>query len=535
MQDSAFDLWQVDADWHGLLDAHDHLLDEFDAAILQGCLASVVKSIVVEHEYIDKDYRNVYSGFYSKRFAKQSSRATRLHFFDVAIAEEDLLTQGPDGLSIALDAKAAANGARRASGSTNGYLGNVVVRGTEYSRLGRCLLDPRKLALPFVGNPEGCLAKYSAQLMGHKLVVSAFPHQSQDTQVHTCAETALWSLFRYMTQRYRQYREMHPHDIAKLNDDLSWGRTIPSRGLSMQQVASVVGRFGMDAVMYVHDYMADLDEATDPDNWAACELLSRRDAMFRLLHTYIDSGLPPIVGVPKHAVVAVGLEYGDKPQVHRTGRVIPSSDFVQAIIVNDDNFGPYRRVLRSVRGDGESNPGYSCDEVDSLVAPLPNKVFLTPHEAERMATDIVFQLSAEHDLLGQWGNEVLVRKVVCTSSKNYKSIRDVAGDDASALLLPQPMPHFVWVAEYFPVSFWPERKAVLEVCLDATAGAYDTYPFLWVRWPNQLLINEGRIWGIGPGISDFVQIPTKTAAFSSISPNLSLFMDDTVELASGQL
>lgn len=238
---TVFDVWRVGDEWPPLSKLARQLIegDCYEDRILQETLQRSAKTIVVEHEYIDKDYRNVYSGFYSKKFSPQSSRAVRLHFFDVDIGIRDLESQA--ALEAALRKKAEKVGVAAPGGTTPGYLGAVVLRPTEYSRIGRTLLDPRKLGLPFSGVAQACLARYSTYIMGHRLEVMAFPHQSQDAQVHTCAETALWSQLRYLSQRYKNYPEIHPHDIPLQNTDLTRGRPVPSHGLSLWQVATILG------------------------------------------------------------------------------------------------------------------------------------------------------------------------------------------------------------------------------------------------------------------------------------------------------
>src|SRR2546423_1886931 len=52
---------------------------------LKRLLDGSVKTVAVEKHYIDRDYRDTFSGFHSKKFATPSSRVVRLHFFREAI------------------------------------------------------------------------------------------------------------------------------------------------------------------------------------------------------------------------------------------------------------------------------------------------------------------------------------------------------------------------------------------------------------------------------------------------------------------
>ena len=48
---------------------------------LEGLLGSQNLSVVIERHYIDKDFRDSHSAYFSKRFHTPSNRCLRLHFF----------------------------------------------------------------------------------------------------------------------------------------------------------------------------------------------------------------------------------------------------------------------------------------------------------------------------------------------------------------------------------------------------------------------------------------------------------------------
>lgn len=511
---NVFDVWRVGTEWPSLSILVKDLFEDdcYEDRILQETLQQSAKTIVVEHEYIDKDYRNVYSGFYSKKFSRQSSRAVRLHFFDVNIGTRDLESQAT--LEVTLRKKVEKAGLAAPEGTTPGYLGAVVLRPTEYSRIGRTLLDPRKLRLPFSSFAQACLARYPSYVMGNRLEVMAFPHQSQDAQVHTCAETALWSQLRYLSQRYKTYPEIHPHDIPLQNTDLTRGRPVPSHGLSLWQVATILGNFGLDAEIY---YREDLPSGAEPSSveWALCPPETHSEAILRLLQIYVDSGMPPIIGLPGHAVVGFGSEFSDLPLREREGPVIPVTDFLKAIIVNDDNHAPYQKMSWK----RQAPLGYCLKDVEDLAVPVPSKVFLRAETARTIVADTLASLELPEHMDSRW-TLPLVRRLVCTSSKNYKQFRQPRQGLVEECLLRQPLPHFIWLAEFYPLALWPERKAIIEIALDATAGAQDQEAYLWIRYPQFLFINWRRLYG-GSNKSEFVLLPSDVMAeFDGFRGNL---------------
>lgn len=518
----------------------------FDAKILKNCMITT-KTVILEHEYIDKDYRSVYSGYYSKKFTRSSSRTLRLHLFDVIIGLEVFYGNSglPDPIKQLEQAVRDQEVNTQHKNTTDGYIGYVVIRPTEYSIIGRCLLDPRKLIDFKSSHAVGCLAHYTADIMGVKLHVSAFPHQSQDAEVHICAHTAIWSLFRYLSQRYPHYPEQYPYDIALLNKDLHYGRLIPGRGLYMEQVTAMFGQFGLAAEMYYEQLMpgilpredkgwADIQPITDKQGHSLNRKKLNKDDLLHLLHCHVDSGMPPVVGIPGHAIVALGVAYEKAPQVTRPGTTIPSTDFLSGVIVNDDNSSPYRIAYRATNSKNASNADYCCDDIDSMVVPLPNKVFLSAEKAEFLITDLANNLGKPAPLSDSWSNEVpmdkerFVRRLYCTSSRNYKESRRKNCDAFGAKLLELPLPHFLWIAEFTPFSLWDESgsNTVAEIAIDATSGPYDDEPYVWIRYPNELFLNMPRLFGILA--NDFETITYTTdnmdnLTFSSCHDNLRRF------------
>ncbi len=222
---------------------------------------------------------------------------------------------------------------------------------------------------------------------------------------------------------------------------------------------------------------------------------ARRSTQRELLHlvaSCIDSGIPAIVGVPGHALVAVGVRHDrSSTRVRRGGRVLRSSDFLSAVVVNDDNFPPFQVAAWETNASGYRR---SCRSFESLVMPLPDKVLLRPEAAEVITTDLLNELGPPSKA------KKFVRRLFLTSSKNYKEDRRSANDGFTSQLLSLPMPHFVWVTEVASLVDWRTNREVLaEVGIDATAGPFDDESFLWIRYPNQLIVNTARVFDISPG------------------------------------
>src|SRR5262249_7785797 len=145
---------------------------------LNSCLG-VVRTVVIERHYIDKDYRDTFSNYHSKRFSTPPSRCLRLHFFDEPITRDQL---------------------RSAEQIQPSYCGYSIIRPTRPNCIGRTLLDPRKLQYP---TGDLCTCEETLSIQGVILDVHGFPFISQDADVTVCAQSALWMVLRFFSNRYR--------------------------------------------------------------------------------------------------------------------------------------------------------------------------------------------------------------------------------------------------------------------------------------------------------------------------------------------
>jgi hypothetical protein len=303
-------------------------------------------------------------------------------------------------------------------------------------------------------------------------------------------------LFRYLSERYTKYPEKYPYDIVMLNNDLRYGRRFPGRGLYMDQVAAMFGAFGLEAEPYtVEDLVPTHRDALR--GWASVEWSDQADYFQSLLVSYIESGLPPVIGIEHdgggHAAVAFGIGYQRAPARHRTSATIPASDFVASITVNDDNWAPYRRVLRDGVEPDPMGPEYAWKGIDSMVVPLPDKLLLAAQHADLWATSVLNELGQPDVPQADAGG--FIRRLVATSSRNYKAWKARNWDWIGDTLLRFPLPHFLWLCEVYTLNGWTTREAVAEVALDGTAGLQDRAAYLWIRYPNKLWINESRMVG----------------------------------------
>ncbi len=422
---------------------------------LKQLLDGFVRSVYIEHDYVDADYRDTYSHFYSKKFARYPDRTIRLVFFSDAIAAEDW--SEPAKFS-------------------NAFIGYSIIKPTRVVSLGRTVIDPRRANVPpcFV-----IVTKFVANLLGAELEVEGFPYMGQDTDVTVCAHSALWSCLRHFSQRYSEYPKIHPYEITQLTTDFSGGRLIPSRGLTMEQITEILSRYGFHPRYY---------------NGAA---FSCRSDFRRLLYTYIESGIPIIVGLvlPNevgHAVAGVG--HSSDFKVTLSPGIRWSYEYFNGLIVNDDNLPPYRFVPANSWIDTNAGTKYTLDNVDGFVVPLYEKIYLAAEDAlsivEAIVSDGQIGLSALQPP-GLPPDDFVIR-LFLTSSRSWKRNRRSSQmpNDLGLLYSAMPMPKFIWVAELSTRTLYPDGRVLGEIVIDATASFLDSFAFLSIHYPDVLILND---------------------------------------------
>ena len=97
------------------------------AADLKTNISGEVGAVLVEHDYIDKDYRSTFYNYYAKMGRPYRGDCVRIHFFDreVDYIDSPLDLKGPDDW---LNYR---------------YFGFIVLRPTIEHTLGRSVLSPR--------------------------------------------------------------------------------------------------------------------------------------------------------------------------------------------------------------------------------------------------------------------------------------------------------------------------------------------------------------------------------------------------------
>lgn len=466
-------------------------------AVVSHALDLGAKYAILETPYIDRDYSADYINFYAGAFRDYPRHTKRLHFFGEDVSAKLL---EPLAEQIALMKSAV-------------YLGNVVVRPIAQGPVGRTTLGFPDLGAKLVVRPAA-RASFTAHIMGGELNIEAVaPFIQQDTRLGTCAQAAIWMASRAVHQRHRRTTWHSIAEITRLatnpiDAELSTSLPAGSGGLDPIHIIRALRAMGHQPLF---DYFA--DEANGKRDTTAAAAATVR---------YLDSGLPVILALEKigHAMTAVGLVETNGSQC-REG---PCYDtFVRALVVHDDQRGPYR-LMPLTSGDIQELPSERLlradgkiltveDAVSHLFVPLPPRVLLRADRADTVAKDFLSRYVADigdgmlkrvrdiepsavpgveafHKLVAK---NTLVRRTYLTSAGRYRHhlAHSALPNIIKSELITRHLPHFVWVTELVEPDAKPKaggaRPMIGHLVMSATSSSNPNNDLLMASFPHVVI------------------------------------------------
>lgn len=414
------------------------------------------QTAVIEYRYIDADYRDEHTRFYSTTFRRYPSVTHRLHFF----------REPPPAELLVKD--------KFARFSELGYLGYVVMRPVPGAPVGRVMLrPPAELEAAVTGAVTD-----RVNLLGEPLSIEAVPFIAQDAQLLRCAHATLWVACYIHHLRWGAHR-MLPGMIADaVPAGAGFGRSPPSAGLTINQLSGAASAVGLPPLVY--------DLQSLPDG----------ESIPRIACRYLNGGIPVIVAAQGHAFVLVGYRRTD-PGGGADERI--------KFIRQDDEVGPYDVV------DNYLLDSYSPWEF--MVVPLPSKLYLSGEEAEVIGRS---RLEAAYQQ-AQTPLDLATTSFRTTPmlSNDFKiGLAERMPEAQAAIYRRMPMSRWVWIVEAVDRAQRAAQKPCVlgEAVIDATDHARDRHVLAWrygtslSQWVPDLdavrsavdLVDPGLIASVGP-------------------------------------
>ena len=421
---------------------------------------------VLESPYVDRHYRDTYYSFHSSKFKRTGRNCIRVHIFEGQIKGDDLYNN-----KINLDER---------------YLGFFIIRPLPLYILGRSLISPRALQ---TRNFVCCLMKTRVSLLGNEFTAHGFPHIAQDTETHTCAESALWNYVEYFGQKYHRYKPLLPSQIVTTLLD-SEHRILPSEGLTEKELAKCLNVNGFQCLIY---YAAD---SSDTDTFS------------QLLRIYVESGIPLLLKLANdenaHAVLVIGHEtdnsslYNSKKYFPQKGSWVDASLIDKKFVFIDDNLHPYKIADLSKPADYFSNQKKKDLTIKAFIVSLPVHMFLVAEKAYALIQEIFNdQKVGLQTFGGKW-----VSRLLLTGNHSFKKFIYEHDDNIPKIiregLLLLALPRFIWIAElYKEPEFNQDGYCSGLLIIDATSNGKTPASVLWYMVDNNLFIYDNGAWNIG--------------------------------------
>lgn len=460
-------------------------------------ISEICKTVLVESDYVDRDYSKAYRVFYARRFRNLPRRCTRFHFFNKCLDRNVFLA--PSQMNLALVQQA--------------YLGYSVIHNISPCVVGRTVIRPRSDVwadgTPFLRGT----GKFRVNIAGYSLDAYGVPFVQQDGRVAACASCALWTAMHSLSRRFSRNPAPSPTEITRIATKYALPReqSFTEPGLDMDQMILALNHVGYEPI-----------RRWGPDVGQTKELLAR----------YAYSHIPAILVLELesadawHAVTVSGFVYGTvdrgrgrlarpAPQKAETGGIAvhSSCEWITAFLVHDDQSGPYRvmqlenvydrknrvrytRVLIDQRTTGDPDERLLEGRIRAVILPLPQGIYLQGLTASKIALNMFLYAQRIYN----WG-KVLPKEMV---SHTYLVTTNDFKHGLMSLSLPPELVSFYrgrssyrlgWVTEFGSLDQWlgsglAEAVSWGEVLLDSTctegtyAGVSDNYSFIGIHVPG---------------------------------------------------
>ncbi len=438
-------------------------------AYLQDYLETIgAQTLVVEHDYIDRDFLEDYAAYYVRCFQPYRKSCTRIHFFRESFPQDALEK------CIATDA-----GGISAEVLAGSYLGFMVIKPLPERVIGRTCLT----TYPSDGTRSFPAARaFEANLFGIPLPIArSLPFQEQDRMVSACATSALWTVFQ-ATARQFQHQLLSPYEITRAATHLMpiESRAIPNHGLSLHMMAQAIRNVSLEPflIRVTTDYL-----------------------LQTAIYSYLHAGIPLLLGVDlvrgnvkdgymhnigKHAIAVSGYNVGKAPTPITSSGLLLRSSCIDKIYAHDDQLGPFARlrldtnaiVYRDGRG-GQSTaqlslvtsyPAEDGTEIravpDLLLVPLYHKIRIPADWAIKRVAEIDAFLRKLSGAMHELNLHALEWDIYLTLVNDAREqVRGTAGLDPKRrqAALTRPMPRFLWRATALRGG-----ASVIDVFFDAT-------------------------------------------------------------------
>lgn len=400
------------------------------------------QQIIIEEDYISKDFLHDYASYYAFCFAKYPKFCRRVHFFNKSFTNEELI--------------AAILGENK--DFIDHYLGFIVVKPIPFTVLGYTILKTYLNGNHFDSRNFWGTRKYKVHIFGNEVELDSLAFQEQDSVLAACATTAIWSMLNKASTDFHTTLKS-PSQITKDADNLSYdgSRLFPNKGLDLIQICQAILKSGL------------VSEVKRDDNPVSNRYIKK------ILNAYSSIGIPLIlvISVPigntygLHAITVMGFKQKAPERIPPGIEISWLSDNIEKFYAHDDQWGPFLRI--EFNGDNElltewttSRPDKKATLTNNIIVPIYPKIRISYEDIEVMVLglDTILTILFNKIIISD-----LIWDIKIVYSESFKSEIQKSNLDSGVKfsILTKSLPKYLWIA-----TCYIEQYRILDFTFDAT-------------------------------------------------------------------
>jgi hypothetical protein len=402
------------------------------------------RTILIEEDYISKDFLHDYASYYALCFEKYPKVCRRVHFFDIEVTEADFQ-------SIILKPEKK----KKQADFWEHYVGFVVVKPIPGKIIGYTVLKTYPSNLPTPGRDFWGLREYTIHLFGNEIKFKSLAFQEQDSVLAACATTAIWSMLNKAAVDFHTILKS-PSQITKDADNVSYdgSRLFPNRGLNVLQICQAIFNSGLVSEVKQANISVKMDKKDY--NVVSNQYLKK------IINAYSPIGIPIIlvVKVPTgttqglHAITVSGFKADPIQAVTPDPNVIHfTSANIDRLYAHDDQWGPFARVnIKNVyeldTPWNEGDPKKPATLVTHIIVPVYPKIRIAYEDIEAvvLGLDQVLRFFFEKRIKKLKAD--LAWDIKIDYSENFKAQLKASHlpNAKKVAILSKSMPKYLWIA-----------------------------------------------------------------------------------------
>lgn len=482
--DQLKDMNNDDKKEHPLLPISPEYIDDKAIEMIKNLIGTKCSYVLIEDPYYDKDYLSTFYIFYAKKFKKYAKKNIRLTFFK----DDDHI------------------------------IGYITLRPTtEGTKIGKTYINPRyiieekeKLSTYII------LSKQKAHIYKEKVYIPCFPWMCQQKDITVCSHIAIWALIRSLSAKSPIYAEALLGKIAEQVEHYS--EKMHSPGLTPQQISTILINNGLATTMqHLEDYRNHFSEMVSyvDSGFAFVGVLSKYTHAVAVIGYNINKLILAETAYRKEDIEAYIEEVSIKittdgqiiaereSNVEVKMRIVFHSNLVTSLIVNDDQFIPYKfvpmhhqKLTKVASGSQISDENniydYMVNDIDYIVVPFYNRIQLSYKDAVAKFCSLVSSWNLEWT--GTEEDTVFVRGYLAHANEYKEYVVSEWSNDAALICYSLESPKYLWCFEISSRESYILNKVDSVILIDSTASANDSEPFLYIRDKSSCYYNnEGSI------------------------------------------